>query len=77
MLVLSNPSDRPATASVQARTADGPAAMEGRTRSSSRRATRSGCRWSPWCRGRTRSAWTSPCSARPCPCTCRPPSGTG
>lgn len=31
VLVLSNPSDRPATASVQARTADGPAAMEGRS----------------------------------------------
>ena len=31
VLVLSNPSDRPATASVQLRTADGPAAMEGRS----------------------------------------------
>ncbi|MFD4007815.1 DUF5719 family protein [Brachybacterium paraconglomeratum] len=31
VLVLSNPSDRPATASVQLRIADGPAAMEGRS----------------------------------------------
>lgn len=31
VLVLSNPSDRPATASVQASTADGPAAMAGRS----------------------------------------------